>query len=144
MWIQLTLIQHKDELINKEGKFYTFTFGEDYYNTLVDTRNVNLINNSNNPEYRDEVIDEIQKQIYVNQELDKNKLALEKTLDDLQTKRDEVVLRETNEIEKMGYMYIIGILHMKQKKYDYIEVTYGKYCSFCFSFIICLFETITE
>ena len=64
---------YKDELVTKEGKFYTFSFGEDYYNTLSDVRNVNLINNGDNPEYRDEVIDEIQKQIYVNQELIKTK-----------------------------------------------------------------------
>lgn len=114
---------YKDELINKEGKYYTFTFGEDYYTTLADTRNVNFINKSNNPEYRDEVIDEIQKQIYVNQELDKNKLALEKTLDDLQTKRDEV-LRETNEIENGIYVYNRDSAY-ETDKYDYTtEVTY--------------------
>lgn len=114
---------YKDELVTKEGKFYTFAFGEDYYNTLSDARNVNLINNGDNPEYRDEVIDEIQKQIYVNQELDKNKMALEKTLDDLQTQRDEV-LRETNEIENGIYVYNRDSSY-ETEKYDYTtEVTY--------------------
>lgn len=95
--------EYKDKLLEKEGSYYSFAFGEDHYRDIFNTRNLLLTDNNYNDNDVTNIFSELNQQIYINKEIIKNELSLEKTKKELQNEKQEIS-NEINEIENSVYV----------------------------------------